>query len=126
MKCKPHKSVLVKCTLCVYVHKLSSFIFSTRLKIKCHVAVTNIIEHLYDDTKVLMVLTGVETCHILLVFFNVNQGIWVCFLFVLFVLVFFPQMNSEVVYGTRTAQKKTNPGSEKSSVLVRLCTLDST
>lgn len=57
MKCKPHKSVLVKCTLCVYVHKLSGFISSTRLKIKCHVtvAVTNITEHLYDDTKVHMV-----------------------------------------------------------------------
>lgn len=51
MKCKPHKSVFVKCTLCVYVHKLSWFFFSTKLKIKCHVTVhvTNIIEHLYDD-----------------------------------------------------------------------------
>lgn len=123
MKCKPHKSVLVKCTLCVYVHKLSSFIFSTRLKIKCHVtvAVTNITEHLYDDTKVLrfeQVLKLDTFCWVF--FFNVDQAIWVCFLFVSFVLGFFPQMNSEAIYGTRTAQKKTNPGSENSSILVRL------
>lgn len=47
-------------SVCMCIKYRVSF-YSTRLKIKCHVtvAVTNITEHLYDDTKVLVVLEQV-------------------------------------------------------------------
>lgn len=62
----------VKCTLCVYVHILLDFFFSARLQIKCHVTVdvTNTVKHLYDDIKVIMISSDVETCHVFVDFFQ--------------------------------------------------------
>lgn len=104
--------------VCMCINNWVSF-YSKRLKIKCHVtvAVTNVIEHLYDDTKVLVVLEQVLKLAIFCWVFSVLTKEYGFVCFICFWFFFSPQMNSEVIYGTRTPQKKTNPGSEKSSKL---------
>lgn len=131
MKCKPHKSVLVKCTLCVYVHKLSGFIFFYKVKDKmpCYCCCD---KRNWTSVWWYKSTYGLNRCWNLphfVGFFSMltkEYGVVFCLFRLFWFFFFFSQMNSEVIYGTRSTQKKTNPGSEKSSVLVRLCALDST
>lgn len=76
--------------VCMCIKYWVSF-YSTRLKITCHVtvAVTNNWTSVWWYKSTCGSWTDVETCHILLVIFCVDQGIWVWFLFVLFAFFFF-------------------------------------
>lgn len=110
MKCKPHKSVFVKCTLCVYVHMLSGFIsfYKAKDKMPCYCWCD---KHNWTSVQWYKSSYDLIRCwnlpHFLCIFSMLTKEYDFFFFF------FFLWMNSEVIYGTRTTQKKTNPRSGK-------------